>query len=110
VGKSVLKRNPETEIAEFKRASPAHRLHAEAPPFFVIHGTNDGLACIEEARHFAQSLARVSNNPVAYGELPGTQHAFEVFHSIRASAAVVAAGRFLTWSLSRELQKSADGD
>jgi len=110
VGKSVLKRDPATEMAEFRRASPLHRLHTEAPPFFVIHGTNDSLACVEDARHFAQSLARISNNPVAYGELPGTQHAFEVFHSIRSSAAVVAASRFLTWSLSREREKSADGN
>lgn len=110
VGKSVLKKDPATEMADFRRASPMHRLHADAPPFFVIHGTNDSLACIEDARHFAQSLSGISDNPVAYGELPGTQHAFEIFHSIRASAAVVATGRFLAWSLSRERQKATDAD
>ena len=108
VGKSVLKKDPATEMADFRRASPMHRLHADAPPFFISHGTNDSLACIEDARHFAQSLSGISNNPVAYGELPGTQHAFEVFHSIRASAAVVATGRFLAWSLSRERQKTTE--
>lgn len=105
VGKSVLKKDPAKEMADFRRASPMHRMHADAPPFFIVHGGNDGLACVEEARHFAQSLARISDNPVAYGELPLTQHAFEVFHSIRSSAAVVATSRFLAWCLSREKEK-----
>ena len=107
VGKSVLKKDPKTELEDFRRASPLHRIAPEAPPFFIIHGSNDSLACVEEARHFAQSLTRVSDQPVAYGELPGTQHAFEVFHSIRSSAAVVAASRFLAWSLSREKAKKS---
>ena len=107
VGKSVLKKNPETELEDFRRASPLHRIRPEAPPFFIIHGSNDSLACVEEARHFAQSLTRISEHPVAYGELPGTQHAFEVFHSIRSSAAVVAASRFLAWSLSQEKAKKS---
>ena len=108
VGKSVLKKDPGQDLADFRRASPMHRLHAQAPPFFIIHGSNDSLACIEEARHFAQSLARISDNPVAYGELPGTQHAFEVFHSIRSSAAVTASSHFLAWSLSRERRKKTE--
>jgi len=110
VGKSVLKKDPATDLADFRRASPMHRMHPDAPPFFIIHGGNDGLACVEEARHFAQSLARISNNPVAYGELPLTQHAFEIFHSIRSSAAVVATGHFLAWCLSRERAKNPGAD
>ena len=100
IGETVLKKDPETELEAFHRASPMHRMHADAPPFFIIHGTNDSLACVEEARHFAQSLSRISNQPVAYGELPGAQHAFEVFHSTRTSATIQASGRFLQWSLS----------
>jgi len=107
LGKSVLKKDPVQDIADFRRASPMHRIHPEAPPFFIIHGSNDGLACVEEARHFAQSLSRVSQSATAYGELPLTQHAFEVFHSIRSSAAVVATGRFLAWCLSQEKAKDA---
>ncbi|MCS5637706.1 MAG: alpha/beta hydrolase [Myxococcota bacterium] len=107
VAKSVLKKDHAREAADFRRASPLHRMHPEAPPFFIVHGSNDGLACVEEARHFAQSLAGISKNPVAYGELPFTQHAFEVFHSIRSSAAVVASGRFLSWAVSRERKAAA---
>ena len=101
IARTVLKVDPERDREALRRASPLHRLHAGAPPFFVIHGSNDSLAPVEEARHFAWSLAHVSHEPVVYAELPGTQHAFEVFHSERTSAAVQAVDRFLAWRLSR---------
>jgi len=101
IGKTVLKRNPETQIDDFRRASPLHRIHAEAPPFLTIHGTSDGLAAIEEARTFAQKLQTTSKSAAAFVELPGTQHAFEVFHSLRTRASVLAVSRFLGWSLAQ---------
>lgn len=102
IGRTVLKRDPKTEAKDFRRASPLHRIHPEVPPFLVIHGTNDGLAAVEEARAFAQTLQNRSRQPAAYAELPGTQHAFEVFHSIRTRAAVLTISRFLAWSVCRE--------
>jgi acetyl esterase/lipase len=101
VGKTVLKRDPETQMDDFRRASPLHRIHAEAPPFLTIHGTSDGLAAIEEARAFAQMLQTTSQSPAAFVELPGTQHAFEVFHSLRTRSTVLAVSRFLGWSLAQ---------
>ena len=101
VGKTVLKRDPETQLDDFRRASPLHRIHAEAPPFLTIHGTSDGLAAIEEARAFAQKLQTTSQSAAAFVELPGTQHAFEVFHSLRTRATVLAVSRFLGWSLAQ---------
>lgn len=101
IAKTVLKVDPKTDAEAMRRASPLHRLRADAPPFFVIHGTNDSLASVEEARHFAWSLARVSNEPVVFAELPGTQHAFEVFHSERTSATAQAVDRFLAWRYSQ---------
>ena len=100
IAKTVLK-TPASDTESLRRASPMHRIHADAPPFFVIHGTNDSLASVEEARHFAWTLGQVSAQPVAYAELPGAQHAFEIFHSQRTSATVQAVDRFLAWSLSR---------
>ena len=32
-----------------------------------------------------------------YAELPGAQHAFDVFHSIRSAHAVRAVDRYLNW-------------
>jgi acetyl esterase/lipase len=101
IAKSVLKVDPKRDGEALRGASPMHCIHAGAPPFFVIHGTHDSLAAVEEARHFAWSLARTSAEPVVYAEIPGAQHAFEVFHSERTSATVQAVDRFLAWTYSR---------
>lgn len=91
----VMKRSLASEPDAFRRASPMHRIHPDVPPFFVIHGSHDSLAAVEEAREFAKRLREVSKSPVAYAEIPGAQHAFEVFHSLRTSYVVAAVERFL---------------
>jgi len=90
----VMKCSPVKERERWEQASPLDRIHAGAPPFFVIHGTHDALVPVEEARHFVQRLREVSRNPVVYAELPGAQHAFEIFHSPRCRHAVLAVERF----------------
>jgi acetyl esterase/lipase len=70
-------------------------VRADAPPFLVIHGRNDTLVPVAEARLFVERLRAVSTSPVLYVELPGTQHAFDVFPSIRSSHVVRAVGRFV---------------
>jgi acetyl esterase/lipase len=97
VEKLVVKKSRKENLQDFHRASPMHRVHKDAPPFFVIHGSQDSLAPVEEARHFAALLRGVSDDPVVYAEIPGAQHAFEIFHSIRTSCTVRAVDRFLTW-------------
>jgi len=42
-----------------------------------------------------------SRQPVVYGELPGAQHAFEIFHSLRTDHTVNAVGHFLEWTHAR---------
>ncbi len=83
--------NPEI----FRRSSPLHRITADAPPFFVIHGSHDSLAWVEGARSFVKALRQTSRSPVAYAEILRAQHAFEIFHSPRTSLVVDAVGRFL---------------
>ena len=92
---------------EFEKASPLHRVHAGAPPFFVIHGTHDSLAPVEEARQFVEVLGKTSRAPVAYAELAGAQHAFEVFHSKRTAHVVQGVDRFLAWVYSGYLRAGA---
>ena len=94
-GRVVLKKSFAEEPEAFRNASPMHRIHADVPPFFVIHGSHDSLAPVEEARHFAKLLREISKSPVAYAEIPGAQHAFEVFHSRRTAHVKRAVGRFL---------------
>jgi len=55
---------------------------------------------VAEARFFVDELRKVSRNPVAYAELRGAQHAFDVFPSIRSISVTQAVGRFLEWSRS----------
>jgi acetyl esterase/lipase len=44
----------------------------------------------------------VSSNPVVYAELPGGQHAFDLFHSPRFEAVVDGIEAFAAWVRSRE--------
>jgi acetyl esterase/lipase len=62
---------------------------------FVLHGDNDSLVPVEQARRFVATLRQTSTSPVAYAELPGAQHAFEVFRSVRGTHAIRAVARFL---------------
>ena len=73
-------------------------VNEQAPPMFVIHGSNDSLVPVEQARSFVSMLRAVSNNPVVYAELPHTQHGFEVFGSVRAVHTAHAIGRFLEYA------------
>jgi acetyl esterase/lipase len=85
-----------TKDAEpFRKAAPIARVHADAPPFLVIHGKNDTLVPVQEARLLVERLRATSHGPVLYLELPGTQHAFDVFPSVRSDAVVRAVARFL---------------
>ena len=88
------KANPEL----WDSGSPLSHVSAQAPPMFVVQGTHDSLVWVEEARAFVSALQAVSEQPVAYAELPGAQHAFEIFHSVRTDHTVNAVGHFLEWT------------
>jgi acetyl esterase/lipase len=81
----------------YERGSPIRRVHAEAPPFLVIHGDKDSLCPLAEARAFAQRLEEVSAQPVAYAEIPGAQHAFDIFRSLRSELVMYGVERFLAF-------------
>jgi acetyl esterase/lipase len=83
--------------AVFESATPILRVVADAPPYFVIHGAHDSLVPVTEAREFARRLRDISKEPVVYAELPGAQHAFDVFHSIRSAHVIRGVERFLRW-------------
>jgi acetyl esterase/lipase len=95
--KTVMPCSPRTDPALWDLASPIEQVRTDAPPFFILHGDFDSLASVEEARLFAEKLGATSNQPVVYAELPGAQHAWEVFRSIRAMHSVHAVTRFLEW-------------
>jgi acetyl esterase/lipase len=91
----VFKSNLHDDRPRWEQASSISHVGPDAPPFFVIHGTNDSLVPVEQARTFVDQLRAVSRERVAYAEIPGAQHAFEAFPSVRAVATVHAIERFL---------------
>jgi acetyl esterase/lipase len=98
---NVMPHPLEQEGAGWDHACPAALTRPDAPPFFILHGTHDALAHVDEARDFAQSLQRVSHSPVAYAELPGAQHGWDLMCSPRALHTVCAVTRFLEWCAAR---------
>src|SRR4029450_10760219 len=68
-----------------------------APRFVVIHGDRDTMVPVEEARRFFALLREAIPGKVAYAEIPGAQHAFEIFPSVRTMFVVQGVERFLAW-------------
>lgn len=90
VRKSIA-RHPEV----FRDASPIARVHRNAPPFLVIHGSKDSVIPVEQARSFVERLRAVSHSTVGYLELPGAGHGYDLIDSERAGAAAHVCSLFL---------------
>jgi acetyl esterase/lipase len=95
IGPVVIKAFYDEEPEKFHEASPMDRVVSTAPPFLVIHGDRDTLTPLEDARLFVDRLRAVSEQPVLFAEIPGAQHAFDVFLSPRALAVIEGVGTFL---------------
>jgi acetyl esterase/lipase len=104
--KRIVKLLRETNFDVFDLASPMSHVRDGVPPCFVVHGTLDNLVPIEEARAFVGLLRAASKAPVAFAELPGAHHAFDVFPSIRSVLAVDGIERFASWAVSDEARSA----
>ncbi len=93
--KIVVKRELAEDPEAYRSASPIHRAGPQAPPFLVFHGSDDSLVPVADARAFVERLRAVSTRPVRYVELPGAQHAFDIFPSARTAVVVEGIERFL---------------
>jgi acetyl esterase/lipase len=91
----VIKRSIARHPEVFRDASPIARVHRNAPPFLVIHGSKDSVIPVEQARSFVDRLRAVSNSLVSYVELPGAGHAFDLIDGSRAGAMAHATALFL---------------
>jgi len=69
-------------------SSPHDYVHRDAPPVMLAHGGQDTFVPPEQARRLAAALREVSESPVVHAELPGGQHSFDLFHSIRFEALI----------------------
>jgi len=101
VGPLVVKAFPDTEPEKFVAASPLDQLAGVSQPWLVVHGENDTLAPVVEARAFASGVTSASTQLCCYAELPAAAHAFDIYYNLRALAAVNLTARFLATAHSR---------
>jgi acetyl esterase/lipase len=95
LGPRVFKKDPAKHLDDFVKASPIAHVSPDAPDFFVLHGSNDSLVDVRQARALVEKLKDGSKATVTYAEFPGAQHAFEVFGSIRSHHVIRAVERWL---------------
>ncbi|MGH7298442.1 MAG: alpha/beta hydrolase fold domain-containing protein, partial [Polyangiaceae bacterium] len=91
----------------YSAASPVDRVHPGAPPFLLVHGTHDSLAPVDESRMLFEALRATSRAPAFYVEVPGAQHAFEIFPSVRTRHVVAGTARFLEWARAERARSTA---
>lgn len=103
IGPLVVKAFPETEPERFQAASPLENVDKVTMPWLILQGDRDTLTPAVDAREFAKQLTSASKHPVGYTEFPGAQHAFDIYYSHRAIAAVELASRFLVTTHRRAL-------
>ena len=103
--RSIMKCSPTECRDAWDAASPIAQVGPHAPPFFVLHGTFDSMAYVTEARVFVDALRAAGPEPVVYAELPAAQHAFDTFHTVRATHVVNGVARWLAWLHSRHLAR-----
>ncbi|MGH3678281.1 MAG: alpha/beta hydrolase fold domain-containing protein [Mycobacterium sp.] len=95
--KLVVKKRLKERRQVYLDASPISRVRPDAPPFFILHGEYDSLIPVIEGREFAEALRDVSEETVAYAEIPQAQHAFDFFGSPRGHYTAQAVEKFLSW-------------
>ena len=94
--RQVMKKRLTDDPDAFARASPMSCVTDSAPPFFVIHGVRDTLVPVAVARRFVEALSQAGVR-VVYAEVPGAQHAFELFPSLRTTLVVHGVERYLAY-------------
>ncbi|CAM5744328.1 hypothetical protein MAUB1S_01972 [Mycolicibacterium aubagnense] len=106
----IIKKRFANDSKVFLDASPITRIGPDAPPFFVLHGTNDTLIDVQEGRDFVAALRAQSPAPVAYAEIPHAQHAFDIFGSAHGRYTAEAITRFLEWVRAEKAEAVAAED
>ena len=101
IGPHVLKAFFDSEPERFHAASPMDHVERASIPWLILQGDRDSLTPVPEAREFARRLREHSKHAVGYAELPGAQHAFDIYYSLRTFAAVELAARFLVTAYRR---------
>jgi acetyl esterase/lipase len=76
-------------------SAPVECVQQDAPPMLIAHGTHDSFVPIRVARDFVEQFrVRAPTSPVVYLELPGAQHTFDLYYSVRFHAVIDAVDAF----------------
>lgn len=73
-----------------------------APPFFVVHGNQDNVVPVEQARRFVNHLRNEASSPIVYMELPHATQLIDLFHSLRSEAVFHGIEAFATYVLNKQ--------
>ncbi|HEY7279966.1 MAG TPA: alpha/beta hydrolase [Actinomycetota bacterium] len=90
-------------------SSPSAYVGDRSPPFLIAHGDQDALVLVEDVRRFVDELRTASRSPVVYAELPGAQHGFDYFDSVRFELVIDAIEAFAAWVRSASRSPGPDG-
>ena len=77
--------------------TPTAPVETDTPSFTLALRARHPLVPVDETRRFFEALRSVSRAPVAYAEIEGAQHAFEIFPSLRTKHVMDGATRFLAF-------------
>lgn len=91
-----------------EQSSPEDYLTSAAPPFLVAHGDNDNQIDVRHADRFVERLRSTSEAPVVYFRLPGAQHSFDLFRSLRFDHVTEGIVAFLGWVRSQPRHSAHD--
>ena len=91
----VMQTSRESNADVFEKASPTHRAHRDAPPFFILHGRDDAVVPHRQAVAFSDALRRSGADTVAYAEIPNAHHAFDTIATLRCQLSAEAVATFL---------------
>lgn len=80
---------------EFPASTPLAYDANDAPPFLLVDAGLDSQVPVAESRALAEHLRDQSSNSVVRAELPGAQHGFDMFRSVRFDAVVDSIEAFL---------------
>jgi acetyl esterase/lipase len=108
IPRNVMKATPDRAPELYRAASPIDQVHADAPPFLIVHGTHDSLVPVPESRYFAEALAAAGAS-VQLVEVDGAQHAFDALGGVRTRALAAVIREFLDGAVSGRHQPPTRG-
>lgn len=90
----VMKVSAKADPDRYRAASPLDQSHPHAPPFLLVHGTDDSLVPVAESTVFASALEE-TGVAVDLIRVRWAQHAFDIMGGARTRALAVRIEEFL---------------